>query len=66
MWITGPYLSEYALGAVMKKCETDDIIMGVNGSRMTEANRLINATPGMFHTVHASLPRDTEDSIFYF
>lgn len=56
MLSSGTYLAEYALEAIMKKCEIDDIVMSFNGSGLFETSRTMNATLGKFHIVHASLP----------
>lgn len=57
-------MAEYALEAIMKKCEIDDIIKSINSFEMIKTIRHISATLGMFHAVHASLSRDTENSVF--
>lgn len=56
-------MAEYALEAIMKQCEIDDIIGSINGFGMIESSRHMSVTHGKFLTVHSSLPRDTEDSI---
>lgn len=56
-------MAEYALEAIMKQCEMDDVIGSINGFGMIERTRHMSATMAYF-SVHASLPRDTEDYIF--
>lgn len=55
-------MAEYVLEAIMKQWEIDDI-GSINGFGMIES-RHMSVTHGKFLTVHSSLPRDTEDSIF--
>lgn len=54
-------MAEYALEAIMKQCEIDDIIGSINGFGMIESSRHMSVTHGMFLTAHVSLLRETED-----